>query len=414
MEEISRDTIKSDSYTFTQQMTILGELKDSALSLSEKYQNFDTNSFNEGVVQPISGLGQAMKKVQLSLTSIAERLNQYKIQVDTGLKYEQKLEDLYEKLQILSMQKSEAVALIKSKDLEIEELSDQVFTKTNALSELTTKGDEARNDSGRIRKALQAKTQDLEKLKQELNLLTANSKSKLMAQAEIAKIVMQERDSLKQDCKQLQASKFDIEEECANVKDKAKRATEQVQVLNVEVVQLKARELELDEENRKVNNVLEQLHFDAKESSDQLREYKQHISVLENDKKSCASETLECQDRIIFLEQQLENAQKEIQELKGTRQNLHMKRKTYSAVEGAQRREFPSANHSNDGFDLSSSSNDDLEMTNPSPAPPKSYRAQVQASFGKPLPSTKKSKKMLLLDIDKSEHKSKNRKKRKT
>ncbi|CUS23711.1 LAQU0S11e02542g1_1 [Lachancea quebecensis] len=414
VEEISRNAIESDSNLFAQQMTVLGELKDCVLSLSDKYQYLNDVSFNETIVQPISTLNQSMEKVQQSLILVAERLNQYKTQIDIESQYEKRVEDLYEKLQALSTQKTEAVALIRSKDLEIEELSNQVFTKNNTLSELATKEDKARNEVVEIRKVLQTKTKELKKLKEELNMLTANSESKLTSQAEIAKILLQERDSLKQDNGQLRASKKEVEEECVNVKDKANRAIEQVQALNVEVVQLKAQELELDEENRKLNIVLEQLHFDAKESSDQLREYKQQISFLENDKRNCASQTLECQDKINFLEQQLEDAQKEIREIRGSQQNIHFKRKPYSAVEGAQRLASPSAHLPNDGFDLSSSSNDDLEMTNPSPAPQKPFRAQIQAPFGKPLPSTKKGKKMLLSDNERSEHKSKNRKKRKT
>ncbi|SCV05566.1 LANO_0H10308g1_1 [Lachancea nothofagi CBS 11611] len=427
LEDRLKDVFSIDFGKLNQKICELSQIESSLNALTKKLQDAGALDLREFPQKPNDALQTSVTDVLKAVRLVAENLKQYKEQVDFVGSYEKKIDGLQERLQTVALQKSEAVALMKTRDMEIEDLSNQVLDKANSLGKLSGEGEELRMHQVRIEQALEIKDQELSKIKQELDMARANSENKLRAQCEILKLVSCERDRLKSFVEEINACKGEAEREKSSAKNKAKKVNEQIQNLNVEVIQLKAKELELDEENRKLRNTLEQFNLDARESGDQVREYKRRVVLLEDDQSAKANNLLEYQDKISLLEQQLQTARKQIQSLKDQRHKVpHVKNHRQESTQQQQhlqRRGSPEVTtgiaaaqqqyREEDEFDLSSSPNDDLEMTNPSPITTRPFKNRTETSLGKTVASTKKKKLLLLEGLDNMESKHSGRKKRK-
>ncbi|SCU87959.1 LADA_0E07294g1_1 [Lachancea dasiensis] len=380
----------------------------------------------------MSNLHDSVKDVQEVVNAVNDKLYQYSKQLTLISTHEQKIDGLHEKLHAVALQKSEAVLLIKARNTEIEELNSQLSTKSNSVGRLAEEGKELNLKVLGLERVVEAKAQEMSKMEQELQMTRVNCDNKLTAQNEILKLVTGERDRLQAEVGMFNQLKDEVEREKMCAKSKAKKINDQVQNLNVEVIQLKARELELDEENRKLKNTVEQLNLDSRESGDQVLGLKQKVVRLENEKNTGASENLDHQDKIALLEQQLLTVRKQMQNLKDQRHKVPQIKKhalqvtqhprelqgnrsskvVANATSGAP---TAPASQSNDAFDLSSSSassNDDLEMTNPSPNTSKSSKTRVPTSMSRSATSAKKKKLLLHEEADNLDSKHRGRKKR--
>ncbi|SCV03355.1 LAME_0H09758g1_1 [Lachancea meyersii CBS 8951] len=422
---------------FTREVSSLSRIGDGITNLSSKLQEIKNCESSKIPKESIFALQTSVNDVQSSLDSIKVSLQDYKSQIDFIGSYEHKIDGLHERLQTVALQKSEAVALLKTRDTEVEDLSNQVLHKNNAIVKLNDEEKELRVLSTRLEQTLEAKNKELLKITEELQMSRADCENKLAAQNEILVLMRSQCDRLQGDVDEINRSKSEAEREKMSAKNKAKEINEQVQNLNVEVIQLKAKELELDEENRRLRSTVEQFNLEARENADQVREYKRRVAVLENDNTSKANDALENQDKIALLEHQLQNTRKQVQGLKDQRHKVPQVKKN-SVVQHQQHQklrspdvEQPSISEAvtvaaptpamptfrpksagNDVFDLSSSPNDDLEMTNPSPAATKALKSRTSTLLGKALTSTKK-KVLLLEESEGVEVKHRGRKKRK-
>ena len=417
-EESFNSSFITNMENIRRELGVLNQIGQGMETLTKNVGNAD-KAFLKTVEQPISSLDNTMAQVLNSMKVITVDLKQYKDQVNVRVQQDQKAELLQEKLQAVTLQKSEAVGLIKTKDVEIENLTNDLFAKSNALGKAVEEHDNLKRELCHAQNSLLMKEEELVKLSQELNMTKVNCESKLFAQCEIVKLLSGERDSLKLDLEKATSGRTEAEKEKLSAKSRTKKVNEQVQTLNVEVVQLKAKELELDEENRKLRNTVEQLNLDARDSSDQTRENKRRIAELENEKKEIANHLLESQDKISFLEQQLQATRKQLQNSKELHHKPPQIKKPTSKIDSTQRHRSPRAidadseKKDDDAFDLSSSSNDDLEMTNPSPVAPRLFKTRAPTSLGKVLASARTKKILLVDEGDGTDSKHRGRKKRK-
>lgn len=91
-----------------------------------------------------------------------------------------------------------------------------------------------------------------------MNITTkSNYENKISSQNEIVKALVSENDTLKQRIQQLVEIKENEQKDHTTKLEAFQKNNEQLQKLNVEVVQLKAHELELEEQNRHLKNCLE-------------------------------------------------------------------------------------------------------------------------------------------------------------
>ncbi|CEP63773.1 Zip1p LALA0_S09e02168g [Lachancea lanzarotensis] len=370
-------------------------------------------------------LHDSVKDVKVSLSGIQSKLQDYNNNVNHAGTYERKVDGLHERLQAIALQKSEAVSLIKTRDTEIEDLNNQILEKSNCIGKLEDEEKQLRATIAHNEQLLEVKDQESSRVTEELHMSRANCENKLSAQNEVLELMKIQCDSLRSDIDACNIARSDAERENMETKEHSKKINEQVHDLNVEIIQLKARELEFDEENKKLKTTVEQFNLDARENSNQVREYKRRVMELESENTSRASDVLENQDLIAVLEQQLKSARKAIGILEEEKSALMRSgeiegKDSHQKKQQQQRRkrgldnkvpqrpsvslvaaELPADQHKllqDDIFELSSSSNGGLEMTYPSPI------------AAKALPKPRKV--LLAEESDPSETGSRSRKKR--
>lgn len=373
-------------------------IKDQQLGLKsaiENLQKVTTSSIEENVQTHSEASINLMEKLETSVSTISKELIQYKSELDQNKEYESKINDFQRQVHSIALQKSEVVALMKTKDAEIEDLNNQLFNKTKLTEEFEATTEALKDEIKSLKEDARSKDQLLNNVQNELKAIKNNFDSKFSAQNEIVKMVTQERDELKKKLNRETDSKHRVEKEGRVYVDKFQRVNEQLQKLNVEIVQLKARELELDEENRKLRNETEQFDQAFRANDDEFQEVKEKLISLESEKQRFITDRLECQDKIEELELQLKEATKNIQHL---RDQAHKRpSKKPPPVETSVK--SPASKTGNfDEFHLSSSLNDDLELTNPSPIQIKPLRAKRGSSVVRTSMANKK--KLLLSDDD--------------
>lgn len=373
-------------------------IKDQQLGLKsaiENLQKVTTSSIEENVQTHSEASINLMEKLETSVSTISKELIQYKSELDQNKEYESKINDFQRQVHSIALQKSEVVALMKTKDAEIEDLNNQLFNKTKLTEEFGATTEALKDEIKSLKEDARSKDQLLNNVQNELKAIKNNFDSKFSAQNEIVKMVTQERDELKKKLNRETDSKHRVEKEGRVYVDKFQRVNEQLQKLNVEIVQLKARELELDEENRKLRNETEQFDQASRANDDEFQEVKEKLISLESEKQRFIIDRLECQDKIEELELQLKEATKNIQHL---RDQVHKRpSKKPPPVETSVK--SPASKTGNyDEFHLSSSLNDDLELTNPSPIQIKPLRAKRGSSVVRTSMANKK--KLLLSDDD--------------
>lgn len=373
-------------------------IKDQQLGLKSAIENLrkvTTSSIEENVQTHSEVSINLMEKLETSVSTISKELIQYKLELDQNKEYESKINDFQRQVHSIALQKSEVVALMKTKDAEIEDLNNQLFNKTKLTEEFEATTEALKDEITSLKEDTRSKDQLLNNVQNELKAIKNNFDSKFSAQNEIVKMVTQERDELKKKLSRETDSKHRVEKEGRVYVDKFQRVNEQLQKLNVEIVQLKARELELDEENRKLRNETEQFDQAFRANDDEFQEVKEKLISLESEKQRFITDRLECQDKIEELELQLKEATKNIQHL---RDQAH-KRPSKKPPPVETSIKSPASKTGNyDEFHLSSSLNDDLELTNPSPIQIKPLRAKRGSSVVRTSMATKK--KLLLSDDD--------------
>ncbi|CCF58301.1 hypothetical protein KAFR_0E01470 [Kazachstania africana CBS 2517] len=370
--------------------------------------------------------------------------------------YEKAISELESQIAALQQQKMEHITALGMKEAQHEELIEKFEAQNNTIIEFEKTKADFNEKLNLSESKLNYFKNECAKLNETKMSDTANFENKIASQNRINNVLMSENDTLKQRITELEESKNNFEKD-QNVKfENIQKFHEQLQKLNVEIVQMKAHELELAEENRALKKTIDDSRLNFDENVDELRYLKQQLVLLKAEKQELVAEKLELQDKYDSSEKIVKNMRKTVAtlktkvtaheaEIKTSETTTHERQQQWQKkvdtknpavkktvrsssserkLEGVEARRSKSAStigpkHSNktktgkcsDEFDFpsSSSSNDDLELTNPSPIASKVVKRGP--TIMRP-PANTVRKKLLLVDDDdnsKTENKRKRR-----
>lgn len=348
------------------------------------------------------------------LESIHQRLQNYQTELTKVQVFENNVRELERQIASLEQQKIENLTNLGTRNAELEELRLQLETKSIELANtketdivLNKKIDTLTEESGKIRV-------ECKNLNEVLIMERSNFENKLAAQEGISTAIKSENASLTCRIKELEQTRKSYEIEQTSRLDKFQTLNEQLQKMNVEVIQLKANELELLEKNRNLNEKLVGDTTGYEESISEIKKLRRKISDIENDKQELVSDRLDLQDKLEMMEKNLKAmGSKNIQladEIEEMRSLLHQQ--STAAAQKLVTETVPASpsNHANeqvseekpknrktqkssakkvakvkkvtgDEFDLPSSLTDDFEMTNPSPIHLKPTRSKSKRGY---------------------------------
>ncbi|QLQ80990.1 hypothetical protein HG537_0E03450 [Torulaspora globosa] len=401
---------------------IQGNQRDLLGKLSEKLASQDVHM--EGDLQKVYDKQQNLIESNCQLLEQFQELTRnfdcYRSRLTKSEEYESRLSGLQSQITSLNLQKGQALSSLGVKEAQYEDLMKQIELQNSELSK-------CKDLENKLRAKVDSLVEDLGLMKNRCSNLTeenitlkANSENKIIVQGELLKGLQSENESLKQRNKQLDDMRKQFETDNTSHLDKTQRLNDHLQKLNVEMVQLKAHELELEEANRKMKYQLEQDKTSYEEATDEFKRLRQRVIVLEGEKQDNVREKIELQDKneelresIKILKQNLNKLQKpEHQNVTQDPQKIVQRQdneedrnreviisSNQTAKKDCSKPDKPA--NENDEFDLSSSLNDDLELTNPSPIQVKPLKTKRGKSKSMKPPNYSR-KKLLLPDEDES------------
>ncbi|GCF01508.1 hypothetical protein ZYGM_000726 [Zygosaccharomyces mellis] len=368
------------------------------------------------------------------IEKLTQELSSYKERLSSSRDHEANISELRSQISSLELQKSQAICSLGTKEAQYEDLYNSLVSKEAEVSRFKELESKLQNKIENISSEVEQQKSKCSRLNEENITLKANSENKLVVQHELLKAFQSENNTLRERTAQLEDVRQQYEKENSTRLDKIQRINEQLQKLNVEMVQLKAHELELEEENRKLKRLLEDNKLEFEDITNDCKRLKQRVIVLESDKQDLVSEKLELQD-------EMEKTQTVVNELKLKVSSLQKSEKNYSKrleLQATEMRQLPTSkrpekrdnkrhesskkkienitpllwpqespnpapplahtqtksnskdkDEEKDEFDLSSSLNDDLELTNPSPIKPVTSK-RGNTKFRPPMSSRKK------------------------
>ncbi|QHS72478.1 Zip1p [Saccharomyces paradoxus] len=380
--------------------------------------------------------------------SLENLLKAYKAEIVQSNEYEERIKHLESERSTLSSQKNQIISSLGTKEAQYEDLVKKLEAKNIEISQISGKEQSLTEKNEGLSNELKKIQDQLDKL-DNLNTTTkSNYENKISSQNEIVKALASENDTLKQRIQQLVEIKENEQKDHSTKLEAFQKNNEQLQKLNVEVVQLKAHELELEEQNRHLKNCLEKKEIGVEESLSDVKTLKQQVIVLKSEKQDITAEKLELQDGLENLEEvtknlqqkvqlqkkELEHKVKELEEIKSYKgkepnkksaqsftkpsdspkksattshllpnssTSIHSPMARYPKVDHISKSRASSSKETskfNDEFDLSSSSNDDLELTNPSPIQIKPVRGKIKKGSNGMKPPISSRKKLLLVE----------------
>ncbi|CAI4058767.1 Zip1p SKDI_04G4960 [Saccharomyces kudriavzevii IFO 1802] len=376
-------------------------------------------------------------------------LKEYKAEIIRSDEYEERIKHLESERSTLSSQKNQIISSLGTKEAQYEDLVKKLEAKNIEISQISGSEQSLIERNEGLSDELKKAQDQLDKINN-LNISTkSNYENKISSQNEIVKALTSENDTLKQRIHQLVEFKENAQRDHSTKLEAFQKNNEQLQKLNVEVVQLKAHELELEEQNRYLKSCLDKKEIGVEESLSDIKTLKQQVIVLKSEKQDITAEKLELQDNLENLEELTKNLQQKVQlqkseleekikelvEVKNHKRVESKERDTQKSTKpldspkkGDARSEYfpnisakvnpPATRHPrtdhigksvrtessketskfNDEFDLSSSPNDDLELTNPSPIQIKPIRGKIKKGSNNMRPPISSRKKLLLVE----------------
>lgn len=376
----------------------------------------------------VEALGDVLKlsidgssgKVSDQIKTLSESFTSYRKELMKCQEYESKLHDFESEISTLNLQKGQALSSLGVKEAQYEELSKKAGLQDAEMRKYKEIELELRAKVDTSIQEINALKNKWIKLNEDNITLKANSENKIIVQGEILKTLQSENETLKQKCEQLDGMRQQFESRNSSHNDKVQRINEQLQKLNVEMVQLKAHELELEEENRKLKSQIDDSRFNYEEATDEFKRLRQKVIVLEAEKQDSVREKIDLQDKNDELQSSIKTLKQKLnlvhknelpiqkqQEVAKNEDELQLEEQlAFDTRESVKKdnRKLDKRSHDHgegDEFDLSSSLNDDLELTNPSPIqikPLKTKRGKTKSMK----PPNCSRKKLLLPDEDES------------
>lgn len=258
-----------------------------------KENETSVNNFNNSFLEITKNNQIFSDQIQQMCTQFGE----YQEKLVLSKEYEQTIKDLEMEICSLKQQINENMSLIGIKDAQLEENS-SAYTEQN-LKLVTYKQEEEK-----LMILVNQNNIKLEKCEQELsyyqNLLNtekANFDNKLASQNGINSAIISENETLKQRLQELQSYKTTWEQEQESKLEKFQKINDQFQKLNVETIQLKAHELELEEENRSLKKSIESNKESFQENISEIKLLRQNIASYNTERQEFIAEKLYLQDK---------------------------------------------------------------------------------------------------------------------
>lgn len=354
--------------------------------------------------------------------------------------YNHQIQELEKKLVSLEQQKTECLVNLGTKNAEFEDLQNKLNDMSIEVSHINNSKLELTNINSNLTEELSTfKTEYKNKL-ESVTSQNNNLENKLECQLNINKSLSEESDKLRHSIKEMESVKKEYEQEKTARVERFQQLNEQVQILNLDMIQLKAHELELEEENKNLTQRVNDNLANSEEISDEVKILRQKLVESESEKQTMLSDKLDIQEKFegmktsiqqlrkqnSFLEKEIAEARKNVVKGEANKQsrvltgngsasltelqkqpqrvsknpvvekgNKSTIRKEETSIPFKLPRQF-----TGDEFELSSSSNDDLEFTNPSPIQVNPVRTKTARGARQPVPTTNSRKKKLLLDSD--------------
>ncbi|CCE62814.1 hypothetical protein TPHA_0D01750 [Tetrapisispora phaffii CBS 4417] len=409
---------------------------------------------NDKVIENSNNMKNCIDEVKIQLVEDRNQINaeisKFSSLMSEYKEFEKKLETVSQENTELKIQKTQLLTSIGTKEAQYEELLNQVGNLKLSTTTLEENEKCLKDQTEKLLEKVSEYEKSIERLKNLESNSSANYENKLASQVTISNTLTSENDMLKNMVKRLEESKEQLSHENNKKFENHQKLLDQVSELNIELVHLKAGELELKEENYTLKKTIENNKSNFEENSSSVKRFQQKIIELESDKQEYMSEKLDLLDkieekenRILKLANEVKVLEKETNQLKnyknaqsnmsrpnattskpnniqkrdtktleGEKDSLllsqlenttNKKRKKTIAKEKLIIQEEPKEDNiikSYDNFDLSSSLNDDLEMIFPSQVELKINKKPNQRNNSHythdPYPNTRK--KMLLSD----------------
>ncbi|AAS50281.2 AAL085Cp [Eremothecium gossypii ATCC 10895] len=371
---------------------------------SGKLQKSTCTSIEEGQTRLIDTLKvssdlvrEQVEAVRLNfmeqLKGVEKYLDKFGCQLDKNSQYENQVVDLQKQVHNIALQKSEVVALMKVKDTEVDSLNAQLLQSGESVNSLRESNSALDKQVIQLGLELTRKVEENTRICEELTSEKATFEQKFEAQKEVVKLLTHEAESLKSRLEQCEGEATAAKKDKQEALDKFQQLQEHLHKLNVDAVQLKAHELELVEENRKLKVTVDGMESANKEDENELFKLKEQVKIMDLEKHNFITERLDYQDKIESLEKQLTQLRKQLQKENEISRDVkqapvkppHPEPLVYSSAVVPDRN-----SHNDDEFDLSSSLNDELDLTNPSPIQIKTVPAKRKnQSTAKAMPSRK-------------------------
>ncbi|QLG70503.1 hypothetical protein HG535_0A04430 [Zygotorulaspora mrakii] len=385
-----------------------------------KYLKECLGKYMEQIQAEMSSMGSVSLS---SIESLTQSFEKYQAEMKNCQQYKSKISELQSEVQTLQLHKSQVLSSLGTKEAQHEQLVKKLNSKNIEISKYVELRNQLRQKVDVITTELEYHKNRLVKLNEENITIKANSENKIIVQGELLKALQTENDIVKQRTVELDTVREQNEKENINRIAQVQSLNEKLQRLNVEMVQLKAHELELEEENRNLKNSIEDDKASYDETTGELNLLQQRLIVLQADKQDVVTEKLDLQDKIDELRSSLKNMKQKIktmendnvtsledQKKKLGQGSTFNPRVRVSSIRSEQVEDVsPDAAQKEvadkgDEFDLSSSLNDDLELTNPSPIEIKTINLKKPSGSMMKPPNFSKKKLLLLDDDDSATH----------
>ncbi|CCK71000.1 Zip1p KNAG_0F03390 [Huiozyma naganishii CBS 8797] len=389
------------------------------------------------------------EKTQGLILELSSAIEGYQTKLTFSKEYEETIKGLEAHISSLEQQITENMSALGSKDAQYEETIKQMEEQKIELSQLRTQETGKMEENVQLIKELEQCKAENKRITESLKIERANFDNKLISQNGINSVLVSENDTLKQRVLELEDYRQNVQRDQTNRLDKFQKINEQLQKLNVESVQLKARGLELEEENRNLRKDLENstskeddnaqevqslrnqmLNVNAEKQEVLLAKYKleddcerlrsniekmrHKINTLQEEQKRKVSDPETKENVNIAVSQQCPKSNQFTGRVKKTALSLTSKRSgsmkaghgkldTSNSIDPfIHHPDKPTSQYQDDNqddeFDLPSSSNDDLELTNPSPIYIKPANNKFKSLGSIKQPSIATRKKLLLVD----------------
>lgn len=268
-----------------------------------------TKSISEQVkLQNVSFVDQ-IKKIETMMEEYQVKL----IQVED---FEKSIKALEIENSSLQQQVTENMSLIGMKEAQFEEKSLALANVTIELSKIKSGNDELAQSLKEKQERFEIVEKELQISQDLLDSERANFENKLVSQNEINSAMSTENEILKSRIKELENYKETWERDQDGRIDKLQKINEQFQKLNVESVQLKAHELELEEENRNLRRAIELNEESVQDNSRELSLLRQQMIGFTAERQEMTADKLKQQDKNEELQEIIKQLRKEVSRLK--------------------------------------------------------------------------------------------------